>query len=134
MDNREYLTQRLIDDLGNIIKLTNIYNVLRHLTYDLANKRKDRQQIQKEVYEDIDVDFVYNLQDTTDLNYFIGVAYWDLRQLTHENGFETPDEEIEFLIRCFEGKERCGLKERDEAIKEFEELKRKNWYFHNKLL
>jgi hypothetical protein len=97
---------------------------LKRLTHDLYYHKKDRFQVQQELPYDIDIEFILNLKDTTDISYFIKVAYWDLKHLTNENGFETRYEEIEYLVRCFDGKERCVLKEKYEIEKMFEERER----------
>ena len=98
-----------------------MYNILKHLTHDLYYHKKERLQVQQELCNEIDIEFILNLKDITDVSYFIKVAYWDLEHLTNENGFETRYEDVEYLVQCFDGKERCGLKEKYEIERIAEE-------------
>jgi hypothetical protein len=133
MDNRKTLLIQLMTGLEEIIELKKTYNVMKGLTYDLFYKTKDRHQVAHEVSTKVDMHYILDLEDT-DLNYFIFNVYFALYELVDENGVETTDEEIGHLIDCFEGKEKCGLNEKLEAEKRWEEIKKKNWYFHKRSL
>jgi hypothetical protein len=121
MDNRKTLLIRLIADLEEIIELKQTHDVLKGLTYDLFYKRKDRRQVAREASTIVDMHFILGLKDT-DLNYFMFNVYFALFELVDENGVETTDEEIGHLIDCFEGKKKCGLNEKREAEKRWEEI------------
>jgi hypothetical protein len=81
----------------------NIIEFLKQLTFDLFEGRKSKEQIVHELSHKISASEMADLPSFGKGNDLAQDVYWALLHLENENGFETTDDEIQFLVECLRG-------------------------------
>jgi hypothetical protein len=79
-----------------------ILSILKELTLDFVNGKRNRQQTVEELHKQIDPDDIYKMDDNPQKD-FISEVYVSLDNLTQE-GFAPSLAEIKYFAECFEGK------------------------------
>jgi hypothetical protein len=79
-----------------------ILSILKELTLDFVNGKRNRQQTVEELRKQIDPDDIYKMDDNPQKD-FITEVYVSLDNLTQE-GFAPSLAEINYFAECFEGK------------------------------
>lgn len=80
-------------------KITAVYTVLKELTLDFINCRRNRKETVSELRNRIDAGFIYGLKGCD----LVVEAFISLDHL-NEKGFATSLAEMEYLAECFEDK------------------------------
>jgi hypothetical protein len=95
---------------GINMDISEILQVLKELTLDLAAAKKSRLDTVIELHKKIEADAVYNLPESEPQREFIFQAFVSLDNLVTE-GFATSPAEIQYYADCFSGKREFSLEE-----------------------